>query len=105
MEFTLTEKLAIVKALVEMAAADGVLSGQETQYMVQLSRLLGFDETFIPMARQMNLDEAISALRSMNNPKKEALVVMLREMAHADGEVDDEELGVFGAVLNAAGIV
>jgi uncharacterized tellurite resistance protein B-like protein len=105
MEFSLTERLAIVKALVEMAAADGVLSVHETQYMVQLSRELGFDETFIPLARQMNLEEAVNALRAMNHDKKDALALMLTEMAAADGEIDDKEFSAFASIIRAAGII
>jgi uncharacterized tellurite resistance protein B-like protein len=104
MNFTLTEKLAIVKALSEIIAADGKIDPSEINYLVHLGRVIGFEPSILNSAKEMNLKEAVTALSGMSDEKRAALAVMMHEMANADGKIVDSELEVIGAVFLAAGI-
>lgn len=104
MEFNLIEKLAIVKAIDEVITADGIIADGELAYLGQLMLILKFDNYFIQEARKFSPTQAMMVLQEMNRQKKEALAIMLHEMANADGEVDIEEKKVILSVFLAAGI-
>lgn len=104
MTFTLTEKLAIAKALEELMKADEKIDKNEISYLAQIAQTIGFDVALIKQSREMNLQEAISALQGMTAEKKSILALMMHEMSKADGEISDSEIEVIASVLIAAGI-
>jgi uncharacterized tellurite resistance protein B-like protein len=104
MEFTLIEKLAIVKAIDEVITADEVIAKGEIDYLIQLMNVLDFDNSFVEEARKFNSKQAVIVLNDMSENKKSALAIMMLEMARADGEVDESELQVILSIFVAAGI-
>ena len=73
MNFTLTEKLALAKALDEIILADGEVKHGELAYLSQLSSVVGFDVELIRQSRNLSLPEAITALSSMTEEKNRYL--------------------------------
>lgn len=104
MNFTILEKMSILKALDEVLLADGNIHRREVTYLNQVMDIFDVDMDFVSESRNLNSAHASSTLKSMDSVKKGALGVMLKEMASADGEIGMKELEVMFAVLDAAGI-
>jgi len=102
--YTKDEKLAITKAMMEVAMADGVISYEEKEYMAQLITVLDLKPEYAREAALLNMTDCITFLSKMSDTKKAGLVVMLHEMANADGVIDKDELKTIAGVFLASGI-
>lgn len=102
--YTKNEKLAITKAMFEVAMADGVISYEEKAYMGQLISVLDLEPEYAKEAAMLNMSDCVASLSKMSDEKKEGLVIMLHEMANADGVIDNDEMKTIAGVFLAAGI-
>lgn len=104
MEFNLAEKLSIVKAIDEVILADGYASQRELIFMGQLMKILKFDSDLIEEARKTTGNEGLSIIKAMPENKKTTLIVLLQEMAKADGKVDDSEIELIQSIISHIGV-
>ena len=103
MNFNLAEKLAIVKAVDEVILVDGRVKKEEVDFLSQLMTVLKFDRSLIEEARAITAKECMMILKGMSDKKKEALAVLLNEMANADGEFNKDEYRLIFNILLEAG--
>jgi uncharacterized tellurite resistance protein B-like protein len=104
MEFNLAEKLALVKAVDEVIYVDGKVDLEEIDFMTQIMDMLNIDRSLIDEARKISPKECMTILKGMNDGKKEALSVMLNEMANADGEFNKKEYRLIFNIMLEVGI-
>ena len=104
MKFNLAEKIAIVKAIDEVILADGYASKSELIFLSQLMEILKFDSTLIEEARKTTGNEGLSIIKAMPDDKKNTLIVLLQEMAKADGKVDDNEIELIQQIISYIGV-
>ncbi len=104
MDFNLAEKLAIVKAVDEVILVDGRVRKEEIDFLSQLMTILKFDRTLVEEAREITAKECMMILKGMSDKKKNALAVLLNEMANADGEFSKDEFRLIFNILLEAGI-
>ncbi len=104
MEFTQIERIAIAHVLINLMNVDGVVDIRETLYMNQIRNTLNISEAEIQAGKEQNALVALLTLRSMNNEKKYAFGVMLKEMIDADGKVDRGEIRYFNVIFEAVGM-
>jgi uncharacterized tellurite resistance protein B-like protein len=105
MKFNLAEKLAIVKVIDEIIISDGEIDQGELDYLNQLMNQLEFNMDFVNEARQLNATEALLIISNMTSLKKNALRVMMHEMAMADGEIHEMEAQTIMAVWQNTGMM
>ena len=94
MNFTLLEKMAVLKAIDEVLMADGHIDIGEIAYLKQILDIFGVEMEFLQEARSLSSNHGGKILREMDDIKKVALYKIMREMADADGQMDVEELEV-----------
>lgn len=104
MEFSLAEKLAVIRAIEDVIVADGRVDNREIGFMKQLSYFLNFEMSLIGEARKLSREEGMLILSGMAANKKQSLGLILKEMAGADGRVKDNELSVIYGIFADAGI-
>ncbi len=104
MEFSLAEKLAVIRAIEDVIVADKRIDSREISFMKQLSYFLNFDLSLIGEARKLSRQEGMLILSGMAANKKQALGLILKEMAGADGRVNEDELTVVYGIFADAGI-
>ena len=104
MEFTQDEKLGVIKAIDQVIRVDDRIYEGESFFISQLSKVVDFNKELFDRAREMNLADAIEALKTMPEEKKRVLARMLSEAAGADGRVDEEELQVIYRIFREAGV-
>lgn len=104
MNFNLAEKLAIVKAIDNVILADTKIEKGEMAYLGQLMKLMDFDSALVEEARKFNINQANTIMKTMSEPKKHSLAIMLHEMAYADGNLANEESKILVSVFEHMGI-
>ncbi len=105
MEYTLEEKLAIVKVIDSVILADDVVHKGEINALGQLMKLLDFDSNFIVSARIVDTEQGMKILKGMTSVKKQALATILEDVANADGFVHEKEAALLTTIFTAMGIV
>jgi uncharacterized tellurite resistance protein B-like protein len=104
MDFSLAEKLAVVKAIDEVIKVDGQVKTEEINFLSQLMNVLKFDKDFVEEARQISAEDCLNVLKVMTDKKKNALAVLLNEMANADGVFKEDEYRLIFNLLMEVGI-
>lgn len=90
--FSEEEKIAVIKMIYEVAKSDGHIHDDELKYINVLcdSYKINYDETIIK-AKEMDADDAIEAIKNLDDDKKADLGVKMATMILADGVVDKGE--------------
>ncbi|MBT8299530.1 MAG: TerB family tellurite resistance protein [Maribacter sp.] len=104
MEFSLAEKMALVKAIDEVIYVDGKVDTEEMAFMTQLMDTLNFDRMLVEEARKIRAKDCLSTLKGMTYEKKQALSELLNEMANVDGEFNKNEYRLIFNILHEVGI-
>lgn len=104
MEFSLAEKLGILKAIDQVIRVDGNIYEGEAVFISQLSSVVKFDSQIYQQAREIELDQAMGILKSMPDAKKHVLASILNEAANADGRVGEDELRMIYKIFSNIGI-
>ncbi|MCK5441458.1 MAG: TerB family tellurite resistance protein [Maribacter sp.] len=104
MDFSLAEKLAVVKAIDEVIKVDGQVKTEEINFLSQLMNVLKFDRNLVEEARQITAEDGLQVLKGMTDKKKNALAVLLNEMANADGVFKEDEYRLIFNLLLEVGI-
>lgn len=104
LEFSLAEKLSIIRILEDVIEADGRIDNREVDLMRQLSYFLNFDMSLVQEARKMAKKEALLILSGMSKGKRQSLGLTLKEMAGSDGKITEEELMTLYSIFKDAQI-
>ena len=104
MQYNLAEKLAIVKAIDEVIQVDGQVNKREINLLTRIMRILKIERELLQEARKVTKKEGLLILSAMPTNKKHALAVLLKEMAGADGRVDEREINLILHIFSEVGI-
>ena len=104
-DFSLVEKLAIAQAVDAIIHADGTIHNNEITALCQLMRHIDFDSNFILQARNIAPGQVLMILRDMPPEKKEALELILQEMAICDGFVHKNETTLMETIFTSIAMV
>jgi len=104
MEFSLSEKLAIVHLIDSLILADGEVHKGEINILSSLMKVIDFDSNFLMQARNLETEYSIKMLKEISNDKKEKLVIILQEVAISDGYVHQKEQDIMKRVFSTLGI-
>ena len=91
MQFDQTEKMAVVKTIVETIDLDDQYKLGEFIYLDELMNTLDFDTQYMAKAKQLSSKKAVQSLQSMTKEKKEALIIIIDKMIESDGAVHRKE--------------
>ncbi|NHF58969.1 TerB family tellurite resistance protein [Flavobacteriaceae bacterium TP-CH-4] len=104
MQYNLAEKLAIVKAIDEVIQVDGQVNKREINLLDRIMRILKIERELLQEARKVTKKEGLLIFSGMPTNKKHALAVLLKEMAGADGRVDEREINLILHIFSEVGI-
>ncbi|GAH00125.1 unnamed protein product, partial [marine sediment metagenome] len=102
--YSLIEKLAIVKTLDEIILADEKIDPGEEELLKKIMHRLEFNKDFVPEARKMRNDNSLNILSGMSPVKKKDFAKMMHEIAIVDGTVDDVEVNLIISIYREVGI-
>ena len=102
MQFTDTEKIAILKNVDIIVNADGVIHDKEKIFVLQLLNAFNLSIDYVAYkAKLMSLPMSASIIKIMNSEKKEEAKNIIIAASLADGNLDPTELGALLAMFDA----
>lgn len=94
-DFSVMHKKAIIKAVLYIISADGIITNEEKIFFVQLLKGLNIDHNLLKEAVDLEDEEMFKILQSLN--REDFLIALLNQAAMADNELAEEEKQVIAA--------
>lgn len=104
MDFSLAEKMAVIKITIEVMKADGMLHPEEMRFFEKLKATIDFDIPAVEDAEDLDKAKALATLKTMNYAKKKILSRILREAAIADAMLHKKEIGLIIDIFKKIGL-
>ena len=92
MQFTDTQKGAIVSLIIEMANVDNDVSLHELRESNLINAELAITDEIFTMGRALDVAFAVEIMRHMSDKQKLYVAQLLTRMIDADKKVDDNEI-------------
>jgi uncharacterized tellurite resistance protein B-like protein len=88
-ELSIIQKKAIIKAVLYVISADGIVTNEERRFLSQLVNELGVNNELLKEAASLEDEEMFRILQSVN--KEDFLINLLNQAAMADNNLAKEE--------------
>ena len=102
--FTLTQKLAILKGLDAVMMADGKVEPGEEDFLKEVLMEMELEPFMVDEARKVSVGESIEILKRMSPEKKRLFAEMMHRMIIADNKVDEREVNLLITLFREARI-
>jgi len=102
--FTKEEKIAISNILILLVTIDSEIADEEVMFLAQLRKVLNLDDEIIEKAKDQEYLASLQIIDKMGEAQKDALAMLMIEMAKADGEVSAEEYTLVLFVARICGL-
>lgn len=99
MEFTRTEKLAIINVLDQIVLSDGRVDKMEAAFMVAILTQFNLTKHDAYEARNIDLLEVSRVLKNMSYTKKEYFKELAIAMVQIDGSEHDNEIAIISLIF------
>lgn len=104
LQFSETQKAAIVSLLIEMINVDGVVDPSECAVFNTICVEYGIGEDTFNIGRSLNTMVAIDIMKRMNDIQKINVAHLLTRVIDADACDDDNEIRLFNIICTATGV-
>jgi len=102
--FTLIQKLAILKGLDAVMMADGKVEPGEEDFLKEVLMEMELEPFMVDEARKVSVGESIEILKRMSPEKKRLFAEMMHRMIIADNKVDEREVNLLISLFQEASI-
>ena len=104
MEFSETQKAAIVSLLIEMINADQEVHPNECSVFDTICVEYSICEDTFNLGRSLNTMVAIDIMKRMSDVQKIVTAQLLTRVIDADAKDDDQEIRLFNIICNITGV-
>lgn len=103
-EFSETQKAAIVSLLIEMINADGEVDPRECDLFNVICVELGINDEAFSLGQRLDSFVALDMMKRMSDTQKIATAHLLTRVIDADSKDDDNEIKLFNLICRATGV-
>jgi len=103
-EFTETQKAAIVSLLIEMINADGEVDPRECDVFNLICVEQGIDDEVFGLGQRLDSFVALDMMKRMSDLQKIATAQLLTRVIDADSNDDDNEIRLFNLICKSTGV-
>ena len=103
-EFSDTQKAAVVSLLIEMINADGEVDPRECATFNTICVEYGIDDEVFRLGQRLDSILAIDLMKRMSDIQKIATAQLLTRVIDADTNDDDQEIKLFNLICRATGV-
>ena len=104
MEFSETQKAAIVSLLIEMINADSVVDPSECSVFDTICVEYGISDEAFNVGRSLDSVIALDVMKRMSDIQKITTAHLLTRVIDADANDDDREIRLFNLICKATGV-
>jgi uncharacterized tellurite resistance protein B-like protein len=102
--WTKEQKLAVIRILMDIAAADNFLDVSEMNFILETCKDLGLHRNVVLTILQTTpVRKALPYLSKMEEHEKIDVANLMRRLIDIDGQVDKNEIKIFTVVMNEMG--
>lgn len=98
MEFTYQEKIAIMRILLDIIHADGIIDERETFFFNKLKEELCLEDCDHEVVKAKNSLIALSQIKLLNEEQKKEFSKLMSEMIIVDGDINANEVAIYDVV-------
>lgn len=103
-EFSETQKAAIVSLLIEMINIDDEVHPNECSVFDTICVEYGISDETFNLGRSLNSMVALDIMKRMGDVQKIAMAQLLTRVIDADANDDDKEIQLFNVICRATGV-
>ena len=103
-EYTFQQKLAIMRILLDIIHADGVIDARERHFFNQLKEEFGLTDEDHELVKQKNSLLALLQVRNFTEEQKMGLALYMSKMIVVDKDINANEVAIYNVVREFCGI-
>lgn len=100
-EFTYNTKIAILKVLTDIINADNVVHEKETEYIDELVKQFGLDDSYKTEMNNIVTLQALNTLRQLDSNQKEQIAAMMGKMIVIDKDINYNEVKLYNTICES----
>lgn len=100
-EFTYSTKIAILKVLTDIINADNVVHEKETEYIDELVKQFGLDDSYKTEMNNIVTLQALNTLRQLDSNQKEQIAAMMGKMIVIDKDINYNEVKLYNTICES----
>lgn len=104
MEFTYQQKIAMMRILLDIIHADGVIDARETFFFEQLKKEFGLTAKDHKVVKAKNSLIALSQVRLLSEEQKKYFATLMSKMIVVDEDININETAIYEVVTDFCGI-
>ena len=97
-EYTYQQKIAIMRILLDIIHADGIIEARETFFFEKLKNEFQLTEEDYEVVKSKNSLIALTQINYLNNEQKENFAKLMSQMIIVDEDINVNEVAVYNAV-------
>lgn len=104
MEFTYQEKIAIMRILLDIIHADGIIDERETFFFNKLKERFGLEDSDYNVVKEKNSLIALAQIKLLNEGQKEEFSKLMSKMIIVDDDINANEVAIYDVVADFCNI-
>lgn len=104
MELTYQQKIAMMRILLDIIHADGIIDARETFFFEQLKKEFGLTAKDHKVVKAKNSLIALSQVRLLTEEQKKYFATLMSKMIIVDEDINTNETAIYDVVADFCGI-
>ena len=100
-DFSYNTKIAILRILTEIINADNVVHEKETEYIDELVKKFGLDDSYKTEMNNVVTLQALDTLRQLDSNQKEQIAAMMGKMIVIDKDINYNEVKLYNTICES----
>lgn len=100
-EFAYNTKIAMLKVLTDIINADNVVHEKEIEYIDELVKLFGLDDSYKTEMNSVVTLQALNTLRQLDPKQKEQIAAMMGKMIVVDKDINYNEVELYNTICES----
>lgn len=97
-------KIAVIRVLTDILNADNVVHDKELEYMNEVVKSFGLDDSYKEDVANLVTLQALSLIRELDSTQKEYIASLMGKMIVADEDINYNEVKLYNAVCESCNI-
>ena len=103
-EYTYQQKIAIMRILLDIIHADGIIDARETFFFEKLKGEFGLANEDHEVVKDKNSLLALTQIKLLNEEQKEHFAELMAQMIIVDEDINVNEVAIYNVVTDFCGI-
>ena len=103
-EYTYQQKIAIMRILLDIIHADGIIDARETFFFEKLKGEFGLEDEDHEVVKNKNSLLALTQIKLLDEEQKEHIAKLMAKMIIVDEDININEVAIYNVVSEFCGI-